>query len=164
MFPSILDASFATTLRQWFHEQDELLVMLRYSNAGGSRDYELHSSFESIAKRLATVPPQTSVIVFRDPQLQLRGVVTDEFVAKALASIPDGVEFLFVETALTTFGTKSWYHNASGNRQSELREELEASMGRPVMLGRYPPWLVDGPDVVSGYVPDAAGLIKPGAY
>jgi hypothetical protein len=61
-------------------------------------------------------------------------------------------------------GKASWYHNISGETHAELREELESSAGRPVMVGEYPPWLEDGPDIVSGYVPDASGRIKPGAY
>lgn len=86
-----MDATFATTLVQWLQERHELLVVFRYPNAGGARDYELHSSIE-------------------------------------------------------------------------LREELESSMGRPVILGEYPPLLEDGPDVTSGYVPDKDGRIRPGAY
>lgn len=164
MFHSALDKAFQSTLCLWFQERDELLVMFRYPNAGGARDYELHGSVDSIAQRLSVVPPQTSVIAFRNPQLQQRGTVTSDFIATAMGSVPDGVEFLIVETALTTAGSHSWFHNASGTSHNELREELEQSMGRPVMLGRYPPWLEDGPDVISGYVPDGTGQIRPGAY
>ena len=164
MFRSAQDTSFIATLRLWLRERDELLLMLRYPNAGGCRDYEIHASVESITQRLSAVPPQTSVIAFREPQLKLRGIVTGDFIVTALASIPEDAEFLIVETALTIYGKQSWYHNASGDCRSQLREELESSVGRPVMLGLYPPWLEDGPDVISGYVPDSTGLIKPGAY
>lgn len=161
---SALETSFASTLVAWLEERDEILIMLRYPFAGGARDYELHSSIVSIAKRLSEVPAQTSVIAFREPQLPLRGVVTPGFVNLVLATIPDGEEFLVVETTPTTMGLHSWYRNAGGQWHSELREELEGSMGKPVLLGRYPPWLEDGPDVISGYVPDSAGRISPGAY
>jgi len=164
MFNSALDPQFAGTLEQWLGEQGELLVMFRYPNAGGSRDFEIHSSLSTIMKRLSEVPPQTSVIAFRKPQLPIRGVSTPALVEAALARIPDGTEFLIVETVLTTHGRHSWYRNASGESHAELREELESSAGRPVMAGVYPPWLEDGPDVVSGYVPDKSGRIKPGAY
>ena len=164
MLRSVFDQAFVSTLGVWLQERSELLVMLRYPNAGGTRDYELHSSIASITSRLSTVQAQTSVIAFREPQLQLRGTVTGDFINLALASIPDGTEFLIVETALTTYGAHSWYRNAAGTNHSELREELEACMERPVILGPYPPWIEDGPDVISGYVPDAAGMIKPGAY
>ena len=164
MLQSVFDQAFLSTLGVWLQERSELLVMFRYPYAGGARDYELHSSIDSITHRLSAVQPQTSVIAFRDPQLQLRGTVTDDFINVALASIPEGTEFLIVETALTTYGAHSWYRNAAGTTHSELREELESCMERPVILGPYPPWLEDGPDVISGYVPVATGLIKPGAY
>jgi hypothetical protein len=164
MFKSALDAEFQSTIALWLQERGEILVMFRYPNAGGARDYELHDSVDSIMRRLSVLPSQTSVIAFRHPQLQQRGTVTRDFIATAMDFIPDGVEFLVVETALTTAGSQSWFHNASGSSRSELREELEQSMGRPVMLGRYPPWLQDGPDVISGYVPNQFGQITPGAY
>jgi len=164
MLQSVFDQSFQSKVIQWLHESRELLVMLRYPNAGGTRDYELHTGHESIARRLSEVPAQTSVIIFRDPQLQLRGIVTGNFIEAAVAHIPDGVEFLIVESALTTYGKHSWYRNASGTTHSELREELESCFDRPVIFGPYPPWLEDGPGVISGYVPDATGVIKPGAY
>jgi len=138
--------------------------MFRYPYAGGARDYEVHSSFETIARRLSEIPQQTSVIAFRNKQLPIRGLVTADLTNTALASIPDGAEFLLVETALTTCGKRSWYRNASGTSHGELREELESSAGRPVMVGEYPPWLEDGPDVISGYVPNRFGLVRPGAY
>lgn len=164
MYPSVKDPAFALTLAKWLSEEPELLVMLRYPNAGGNRDYELHSSTDSIFARLSHVPAQTSVIVFRKSQLPLRGVVTPSFIDTALNAIADGIEFLLVETTLTNYGRMSWYRSASGTRHSELREELKASFGKPVLLGEYPPWLEDGPDVISGYVPDSSGAIAPGAY
>jgi hypothetical protein len=164
MFKSALDPSFASTLEKWLREQSELLIMFRYPNAGGAKDFEIHSSLSTIIARLSEVPAQTSVIAFRKPQLPIRGLSTAELVQAALARIPDGTEFLIVETVLTTYGKGSWYHNASGESHAELREELESSAGRPVMVGEYPPWLEDGVDVVSGFVPNQDGLIRPGAY
>jgi hypothetical protein len=165
MLRSVLDPEFTSTLDSWLRKQSELLVMFCYPYVGGRRDYEIHSSLETIARRLSEVPPQTWVIAFRKPQLPIRGVVTPALIHAALASIPDGAEFLLVETALTTYGKASWYHDASGESHVELREKLESSAGRPVMVGEYPQWLDEhGPDVVSGYVPDKEGHIKPGAY
>ena len=164
MFLSALGSSFIDTLQGWLGTQSELLLMFRYPNAGGSRDFEVHSSPAAIARRLSRLPPQTSVIAFRKPHLPIRGISTPALIQAALAAIPDGTEFLVVETVLTTYGKRSWYRNASGESHIELREELESSAGRAVMVGSYPPWLADGPDVISGYVPDAQGCIKPGAY
>ena len=163
-YPSAADPAFVASIRRWFTARDEVLVMIRYANAGGSKDYELHRSSESIAARIASLPPKTSIIVFRETQLPIRGVVDRALIDRALAEIRDGEEFLMVETVATVAGPRSWYHSAAGECHSELQAELESSMGRPVMLGVYPPWLEDGPEVISGFVPDADGQIRPGAY
>jgi hypothetical protein len=159
---SVLDPWFATTVAEWLKESSELLVMLRYPNAGGSRDYELHRSLQSIKDRLLVVPAQTSVIVFLKPQLPIRGVVDEALITTSLNSIPDGTEYLLVETVLTAAGKGRWYHQDSGTTHVELKATLASSLGKAVMLGVYPPWLHDGPSVVSGYVPDAKGHIQPG--
>lgn len=163
-YPSVKDSAFRSTVADWLDQQAELLVMFQYPYVGGSKDYELHSSAESIFERVANVPAQTAVTVFRQPQLQLRGVVTPDFIEMALSSIPDGVEFLLVETTLTTAGSASWHRDGGGTQHSELREELEWSLGKAVMLGEYPPWFEVSPDIIYGYVPDQNGIIEPGAY
>ena len=164
MHTSALAPDFIATVEQWLSQRGEILVIFRYPNAGGARDYELHRSLHTLKERLSSVPSQTSVIAFQQTQLPLRGVVDSAFIDAALAFIPNGNEFLLVETVLTTYGKASWYRNASGMMHSELKEELEESLGRPVLLGAYPPWLHDGPSVISGYVPDSDGRIQPGAY
>ncbi len=164
MARSVLEPGFREVVEAWLSEQPEILVMFRYPNVGGAKDYELHSSMSTLSNRLLNVPPQTSVIAFRKPQLQIRGVVTPALVTAALSAIPGGSEFLLVEAVPTIAGSHSWYRNASGETHAELMEELESSMGRPILCGAYPPWLHDGPDVVSGYVPDQNGVVKPGAY
>src|ERR1051325_8215127 len=114
MFRSALHPEFIGTLEKWLSEQPEVLVMFRYANAGGARDYEIHTSIETVVRRLSEVSPQTSVIAFRKPQLQVRGISSPALLHKALAAIPDGRDFLLVETVLTTYGKHSWYRNASG--------------------------------------------------
>ena len=139
MFQSVKEAWFAGTLQRWLIDQRELLVMLRYPNAGGVRDYELHSSLASITERLSAVPAQTSVIVFREPQLPIRGIVDSLLIDQALAAIPEGTEFLLVETVLTTAGSHSWYHNATGERELSrsplnLRSDPDSSHAMPTLV------------------------------
>ncbi|MGC1649722.1 MAG: hypothetical protein WA741_28185 [Candidatus Sulfotelmatobacter sp.] len=73
-------------------------------------------------------------------------------------------EFLVVETVRTTAGRASWFHDEAGESHNELREALEDSRGRHVAVGEYPKWLEDGPDVISGYIPDRDGIVRSGAY
>jgi hypothetical protein len=40
------DTEFLSTVRQWIAQRGEVLVMLRYSRAAGSKDFEFFDSVE----------------------------------------------------------------------------------------------------------------------
>lgn len=158
------DPKFLGTLEQWFRSQPEILALIRYSHAAGSKDFEFFSSFQSLTDRIRALPPLTCVIAFRQPQLSLRGIVDDEFIVTCLSTIPDGSEYLVVEGVKRVYGQQSWFHHGAGESHAELREDLEQSRGVPVAAGLYPPWLEDTDDVVSAVVPDEHGVVRVGAY
>jgi hypothetical protein len=110
------------------------------------------------------LPAEACVTVFRSPQLQLRGIVDDEFIGKCLSSVPDGPEFVVVERVLTKAGLHSCFNYAAGASHDELREDLEGMRGRPVAVGEYPPWQEDSSEVISGYVPCEDGNVRRGIY
>jgi hypothetical protein len=155
---------FLGTLAAWLHSQPEVLLLIRHSHAAGARDFELFSSFQDLSDRIRLLPPRTSVIAFRQPQLPLRGVVDDGFIAKCVNSIPDGLEYLVVETTRRLYGRKSWFHHDAGVSHAELRDDLEESRGVGVAVGLYPPWLEDTDDVISAVVPNGHGVVSPGIY
>ena len=163
-YPPTNDPTFLRTLESWFDTQAEILLLIRYSYAAGSKDFEFFRSFRSLAERIHKLPPRTCVIAFREPQLPLRGVVADEFIAKCLSEIPDGSEYLVVETTQRVYGQMSWFHHGAGESHAELREELEDSRGIAVAAGLYPPWLHDTEDVISAVVPDEDGVARTGIY
>ena len=163
-YVSSTDKTFITTLELWLRNQREILVLIRYSHAAGTKSFEFFSSFSTLLERLAQLPPHTSIVAFRQPQLPFRGVVDDEFISNCLSNIPDGSEFLLVETVRRNAGQTSWFHEAAGETSLELREALEDSRGSPVAVGVYPPWQEDSADVICGIVPDKHGVVKPGAY
>jgi hypothetical protein len=158
------DRKFLGTLESWFRSQAEILTLIRYSHAAGSKGFEFFSSFQSLADRIRDLPPLTCVIAFRQAQLPLRGVVDDEFIARCLSIIPDGSEYLIVETVKRVYGRKSWFHHGAGESPTDLREDLEESRGVAVAVGLYPPWLEDSADVISAVVPDEHGVVKSGIY
>jgi hypothetical protein len=158
------DETFLGTLEDWLRGQREILVLIRYPNAGGKKSFEFFCSPAALFERLRQLPPRTSVIAFRQPQLPLRGIVDDGFIESCVRSIPEGSEFLVVETAQRTYGRASWFHDMAGETHAELREALGDSRGNAVAVGLYPPWLKDHPDVISSYVPDEDGMVRLGAY
>jgi hypothetical protein len=152
-----------TTLERWFRKRPEILVRSR-GQASGSEEFEFFSSFGALAERMRSARPYTWFTVFEQPQLPLRGVVDDDFIARCLSSVPDGSEYLFTETVLTVAGTRSWYHNQSGESHAMLRDDLEDSRGRQVAFGFYPPCLEERVDVIHAFTPDAEGVVTAGPY
>jgi hypothetical protein len=162
---SATDSRFLGTLESWLSSLPEMLVLIRYSAAAGNKDFEFLSSFETLSNRIRQLPPSTSVSAFRQPQLPLRGLVDEGFIASCLSVIRDGSEFLVLEMTRRAYGEKSWVHWEAGESHAELREALEHSRGTPVAVGPYPRfWLDDSDDIVSAIVPDANGLVRIGIY
>jgi hypothetical protein len=163
-YVSTTDRAFLGTLETWLRNRTEILALIRYSHAGGSKDFELFTSFDTLSKRICELRPLTCITVFRQPQLPLRGVVDDNFIAACLSNIPDGSEYLVVETVRRVYGKASWFHHGTGESHAELLQELEDSRGIPVVAGLYPPWLEDTDDVISAIVPDEHGVTRTGSY
>ena len=163
-YPPSTDPRFLSTLDSWLQVQPEILVLIRYSHAAGNKDFEFFSSIGSLRDRIGKRPARTCITAVRQPQLPLGGVVDDEFVARCLKNIPEGAEYLVVETVRRVYGTMSWFHHDAGETHACLRQDLEESRGVAVAAGLYPPWLVDTDDVVSAVVPDEQGVVRTGVY
>ncbi len=158
------DPKFLRTLEDWFKSQSEILIEIRYRCGAGSQDFELLSSFQALSERIRELPAGACVTAFRKPQLPLRGVVDDNFVAKCLEEIPDDSEYLVAETIRRVYGRRSFFHCGSGESHAELRDDLEECRGTPVAAGLYPPVFEQSSDVISAVVPDADGTIRAGPY
>ena len=135
--------------------QADILVLFRCNNAAGVNGFEFFSSYQSFVDRIRELPSHTNVLVFQQPQLPLRGVVDEEFIARCLEAIPDDAEYLVVETVRQVHGERSWFHDYAGISHVELRDDLEESRGVPVAVGLYPKWNEESGDVVFAVVPDA---------
>ena len=138
--------------------------MIRYSYAGGVKEFTFFNSFPAFQARLSALSPRTSIIVFRDKYLPLRGIVDHEFISAAIALVPDGAYWLVASLQLTTMGKATWRHEASGLTHTELREELEDQFGKDTAFGLHPPWLEDNEAVISAIIPEPDGSVVCGAY
>ncbi len=158
------DPKFLKTVESWFQTRPEILVLIRYSHSAGSRAFEFFSSFDQFSNRLKQLPCLACVTAFKQPQLPLRGVVDEKFVARCLKDIPDGTEYLVTEMVPRVYGDKSWFHHASGESHLELQDDLEESLGVQVAAGTFPPLVEGDEDVISAVVPDEHGLAGIGIY
>lgn len=163
-YASTTDPKFLGKLECWFPSQPETLLLIRYSHAAGSKDFEFFSSFQDVATRIRELPQMTCITAFKQPQLPLRGVVDYGFIDDCMRNIPDGSEYLVLEMTRRVYGPASWFHHAAGESHVELREELQESFGVVVAVRLYPLWLEETDDVISAVVPDEHGIVKPGVY
>jgi hypothetical protein len=111
---------FLKTLENWLGSQTEVLVLIRYSRAAGTRIW-VRQVFCSVAGKVAAMPAEMCVTVFRNPQLQLRGTVDDEFIGKCLSRVPDGSEYAVMDMALTRLARSSFDNFSAGESHDEVR-------------------------------------------
>lgn len=127
---------FISRVANWIGASGEVLVVLRYLAAAGAKDFVLCRSTSDFEQIVAIAPIGTDIEVFRDPQLPMRGRVTDEFIGCALRSILEGQEYLVIcltKTPGSRFGT-----NRMGDTHADLREALEELRNEEVAMGPCP--------------------------
>lgn len=161
---SSLDRQFRDTISQWIGESSEVLALFRYSHAAGSRDFVFFTGADDFREKLEKLPSRTSVIVFREPQLPLRGVVNEELTETAMRLIPEDQEYLILCLEYTQYGKRGWFHWDAGDTHEDLMSDLRYVAGRLVAVGLYPPWLEDNENVISAIVPDTNGVVQVGVY
>lgn len=157
---------FLETVASWIAKYGEVLVLIRLHGGGGNRSFEFFASYKRFTQRLSALPPRASVIVFKEQQLPLRGLVDEDFVIAAMNSIPDGSRWLVVGLTETTAGSQSWFHQTSGFSSNELDNELRDTYcwGQQVAVGIEPDINQVSDGMISGFVPDDDGMTRPGVY
>ncbi len=162
---STANTEFRRRIADAIARNGEVLALFRFHAAAGSRSLEMFVSLEDFDERLSELPPRTSVIMFGEPQLPLRGMVDEQFVSAALRSFPDESDWLLVCRGKTTAGSQSWFHHCFGDSHEELEEELrERCWGEEAAIGREPDWREDSDTVFSAVIPDDDGTVRVGTY
>jgi hypothetical protein len=163
-YTSTNDPDFREQAARWIAERQEASGLIRFSHAAGSKSFEFFDSAAAFQARLQELPSRTCVTIFGERQLPLRGVVDDDFIRQASASIPDGTEYLVAGLELVQYGQATWYHYRSGETADDLRGDLDDMRGELVAVGPYPPWLEDDENVISAVVPNPDGTVTTGVY
>ena len=159
---SVFDKNFLNTIEQWFAARNDVFVVARFSRKAGEKAYFWFEKFSSFRAQLDLFPPETDVIVFRDNQFPLRGLVTDNLIRQALDLIPDNTEAMVVNTMKPPdCEVYVW----GDDTHAELLETLQDIVGEPASIGFYAPWYnSDNETMISALVPLPDGTLKRGAY
>jgi len=161
---TVNDSEFIEAIEKRLSEDKEILLLIEYSRAAGSKSFEFITSVAALSERLRQLTPNARVTVFTQSHLPLRGCVDDQFIEDCVRQIGNGSEFLVVETTPRSAGNVSWFHHEAGISHQELRDALEDSRGRTVAAGIYPQTVSDGISSVTAYVPDDVGNVEMGVY
>ena len=161
---STKDPKFRGKLQRWLRKQGEVLVMLRHPYGAGSKDFEFFTAYKDLGTRLRKLKPSTWVVVFKERQLPVRGVVDDTLISMCLEQIADGADFLISELTRLTYGRSTWFNWCAGRSHAELRKGLEKLRGTPVAVGHYPPWMKESEMVVTAIAPDETGAVRMAVY
>lgn len=157
---------FQDMVANWIGGDGEVLALFRFHAAAGRISFEFFVSLDDFNNRLSELLPRTSVIVFGERQLPLRGLVNEAFISAARQSIADGSDWILVRLTQTTAGSHSWFHDTGGNSHEELESELrdEFCWGEMVALGPEPRRLEDTDTVISAVIPETDGAVRVGVY
>jgi hypothetical protein len=159
---SVFEAHFLDTVRAWFVVHYDIFVVVRYSAMTGAREYFWFKDFGKFQAQLKCFPPQANVIVFRDKQFPLRGIVTDTLIRQALDLIPDNTEAMVANIVQPPDDS---IYVWPCDTHAELTEALHDLRGEYAAIGLYPPWhMPDNENMISALVPLPDGTLKRGVY
>lgn len=137
----------------------EVLVVVRYAYGAGNREFLILESFPKFEAVLAQLRKRDSVIAMRSFDHLLQGKVNRELIDAANAAYTPGDAWILVGEDNYDY-TSNWAYAES---HDELKEELEARVGRSVTIVAEPNYVCDE-ETISAYVPDDDGVVRPGAY
>ena len=157
---STLDPTFIETAHRWLSADDETLVLLRYPNSAGNRDFVRCVNGGEFDALVASQRAKTSVIVIRNCRLLKRGIVDEAFIDFTASSLPNATgDWLLIGSCNDkTLGDWTFCED-----RAELRGNLRDRVGLETFIFAEPDWF-DEIDTISAYVPDADGIARPGAY
>ena len=128
---------YIETVTKWIQSSGDVFIVMRYLRAAGAKDYAFARTADDFRQLLDVLPVGTDVIVFRDPQLPLRGVVDDDFLVAAQSLIPDGDAYLFVRMDPLSTGDIRAFGEMGGSH-AELNDDLQYHPGKEVAIGPCP--------------------------
>ena len=149
-----------------YTEGEAVIVLLRYSNCGGARGYFLIREQRQFDELVTGARAKTSITVFFETGF-LKGNVCDGLRDSAIGLLhsvkPEGagVDIIRLDGigSLLDLDHLLWL-----TEEEEITDWFATRPGTPVLIRDLNFWDDNNPSTVTVYVPDADGIVRPGAY
>jgi hypothetical protein len=129
-----IEQEFLDEARRLLQDNGDVLIVI--SSVLGT-EYGIVDSFEEVVQLTQSLPGRTSIFVFGGKQLPLRGVADVGMLQQALEMISEPEDFLILSLEHENFRENESFH---GDMAWELECKLRDFFGKPIALGKMPPW------------------------
>jgi len=173
MDPSLIHepvSSVAPAFRQLVGEHvqngEAIVVQFRYSYSGGARDYFLVREQQQFDELVAGAQARTSITVFFESGF-LKGNVCyglRDSAISLLHSVKTEVGGVYIIRLDGTGSSLDQDHLLWLTEEEEITDWFAKRSSTPVLIGALKFWDKNNPNTVTVYVPDADGIVRPGAY
>ena len=115
-------------------------MIMRYLRGGGSKDFALVTSAEEFDRLVEVCPVGTDIIVFRDKQVPIRGIVDHALVQRVQELLPnESGEYLFLMRTPTNQDDPRCF--GEFDEMLNLRSDLEDLWGESIAIGICPDFI-----------------------
>lgn len=164
---SVHVAALHDLVERAFANQESVVLLFRYANCGGAKDYFIARSVSEFQTVLRHGRPKTSITVFFKNNFPICGLADDDLCLRSIEFLGEVREQYEGIDLVRTDGTKieldSQYF-VYATTLDEIRDWFQQSRGKPVLVGTMEFWHDNSPQMVTVYVPDDDGVVRPGAY
>lgn len=159
---SVFDSNFLKQVKDWLSKTQDIFVFARYSDTAGNKGCFWFSDHDSFYHIIEKFPAKADVIVFKDNQFPLRGIVDEAFIQNIFSTFPGNTELSFIDKITPSNGLIDLYRCDS---HKDIKESLAEFYGEPIAIGLASQWWGNDSDImISALVPLADGTLKRGVY
>ena len=143
------------------------VVLLRHANCSGQQDYLLVRTLAEFDEAARTARPKTSITVFLESSFIAKGPADAQLGARAkhlLESLDEdhyGIGIVRLDAAGARLDGEHCFRLAD---PASIDTWFTGHRGCPILVGELNWWDQNRSCVVTVYVPDADGVVRPGGY
>jgi hypothetical protein len=159
--------AFRDLVRRAFASGEFAILLFRYANCGGAKDYFIARSEIELDTVMRRARPKTSVTVFFETNFKLKGNACVQLCELAVEFLPtvhsryEGVDLIRIDGPTCELDAERFTY---ATEPTEIRQWFVENDGAPVVAGTMEFWHDNCREIVTVYVPDEDGVVRPGAY